>query len=148
MKTKISIFCFILTLHFSVFAKVTIIHNIHGNTINQGKQVVFDAIAFEDGKVLQIGKKDSLQNQFKSANLIDGKSKSLLPGLHDAHGHVFGLAKLKNEIDLMSVTSLEESLQIIQKFIDEHPNNSWILGRGWNQALWKGKQFPTYKDLD
>ncbi len=148
MKTKISIFCFIITLHFSVFAKVTIIHNIHGNTINQGKQVVFDAIAFEDGKVLKIGKKDTLDNQYKSANLIDGQSKSLLPGLHDAHGHVFGLAKLKNEIDLMSVTSLEESLQIIQKFIDDHPNNAWILGRGWNQALWEGKKFPTFKDLD
>ena len=148
MKIKIAIFCFVFSLNFSAFAKVTIIHNIHGNTINQGKHVRFEAIAFEDGKVLQIGKKDSLFNKYKNANLIDGQGKSLLPGLHDAHGHIFGLAKLKNEIDLMSVTSLEESLQIIQQFIDEHPNNNWILGRGWNQALWKGKQFPTFKDLD
>ncbi len=148
MKTKIAIFCFVLTLNFSAVARVTIIHNIQGNTINQSKHVIFDAIAFEKGKVLQIGNLDTLNNQYINANLIDGKGSSMLPGLHDAHGHVFGLAQLKNEIDLMSITSVQESLQIIQKFIDQNPNNNWILGRGWNQALWKGKKFPTYKDLD
>lgn len=135
-------------MSFVTFAKTTIIHNIHGNTINDGKRVVFDAIAFDHGKILNIGTFDDLQKDYPTENLIDGKGQSLLPGLHDAHGHIFGLAKLKNEIDLMGVTSVEESLKIIQKFIDEHPNNSWILGRGWNQALWKGKKFPTYKDLD
>jgi len=148
MKNKILVICMLLANSLLCFAEVTIIHNIQGNTINQGKHVVFKAIAFDKGKVLSIGLTDEIIGQYKSAQIIDGKGLSMLPGLHDAHGHVFGLAKLKNEIDLMGVTSLEESLQIIQNFIDEHPNNAWILGRGWNQALWKSKQFPTYKDLD
>jgi len=148
MKINIIISCLLLIFNFTINAEVKIIHNIEGNSINDGKRVNFKAMAFEDGKVLKTGTKEQLSKEYSNATMIDGLGKSMLPGLHDAHGHIFGLAKLKNEIDLMSVTSLEESLQIIQKFIDEHPNNGWILGRGWNQALWKGKTFPTYKDLD
>lgn len=148
MKKNIMVSCILLVFSITISAKISIIHNIEGNTINNGQRVNFKAMAFEDGKVLKIGSKEQLLKAYSTATMIDGHGKSMLPGLHDAHGHIFGLAKLKNEIDLMSVSSLEESLQIIQKFIDEHPNNSWILGRGWNQALWKGKKFPTYKDLD
>lgn len=145
---NLAILCLLLTLSLSAFAEVTIIHNIKGNTINQHKHVTFSAIAFENGKVLSIDSIPQLHKNYPNAVLIDGEGQSMLPGLHDAHGHIFGLAKLKNEIDLMSVTSVKESLQIIQKFIDEHPDNNWILGRGWNQALWKGKKFPTFADLD
>jgi len=135
-------------INLSTYANITIIHNVKGDTINKGQHETFSAMAFENGKILKISSNGSLQKLYPTAKLIDGQGKSILPGLHDAHGHIFSLAKLKNEIDLMSVASLEESLQIIQKFIDDHPNNNWILGRGWNQALWKGKKFPTYKDLD
>ena len=130
------------------FARVTIIHNIQGNTINNGKHVSFQAIAFENDKILEVGASKNLLEKYQEAELIDGNNNSILPGLHDAHGHVLALGNLKNEVDLMGVTSLEESLEIIQKFIDEHPNNSWILGRGWNQALWEENKFPTFKDLD
>lgn len=129
-------------------AEVNVIHNVQGNTINQNKHVTFTAMAFADGKVLAIGTKDNLLTTYPDAQLIDGHTRAMLPGLHDAHGHVLGLANLKNEIDLMAVTTLEESLKIIQQFIDDHPQNNWILGRGWNQVLWKDNKFPTYKDLD
>ncbi|MFK8011739.1 MAG: amidohydrolase [Marinicellaceae bacterium] len=130
------------------FAQVNIIHNINGHTINQNKHVKFSSIAFEEGKIVSLENIDVLKQKYPNAQLIDGEGKSMLPGLHDAHGHVLSLAQLKNEVDLMGVTSIEESLEILQKFIDEHPQNSWILGRGWNQALWEDKKFPTFADLD
>jgi len=148
MKTKLIITCLILTINFTAIAETTIIHNIHGNSINQHKLVQFSAIAFADGRVLGIDTKASLHKLHPDAKLINGNGQALLPGLHDAHGHVLGLAKLKNEVNLMGATSIDESLEIIQKFIDEHPHNNWILGRGWNQALWKDNKFPTFADLD
>lgn len=148
MQKQITLFCLFLLLSFSCMAEVTIINNVKGNTINQHQHVKFSSIAFESGKVLSIDKFDLLKQKYPDAKIIDGQGQAMLPGLHDAHGHVLSLANLKNEVDLMGVTSIEESLQIIQKFIDEHPQNTWILGRGWNQALWEGKKFPTFADLD
>lgn len=138
----------VLTASFNASSAVTIIHNVIGNTINNNKHISFNAVAIENGKVLKIGSDIEVQNTYPKALLVDGKGRSMLPGLHDAHGHVYGLAQLKNQIDLMSVTSIDESLEIIQRFIDKNPDNNWILGRGWNQALWNGKKFPTFKDLD
>ena len=137
-----------MAISLSSVAEISIIHNVQGNTINQDQQIAFSALAFDKGKVLSIGNKDQLLASYPDALLIDGQGHAMLPGLHDAHGHVLGLANLKNEIDLMGVTTIEESLEIIQQFIDEHPQNNWILGRGWNQVLWKNKKFPSYKDLD
>ncbi|MBL4658917.1 MAG: amidohydrolase [Alcanivoracaceae bacterium] len=148
MKTNIIIICIFMAISLSSVAEVSIIHNVQGNTINQDKQITFSALAFDNGKVLSIGSKDKLLVNYPDALLIDGQGHAMLPGLHDAHGHVLGLANLKNEIDLMGVTTIEESLKIIQQFIDEHPQNNWILGRGWNQVLWENKKFPSYKDLD
>jgi predicted amidohydrolase YtcJ len=148
MKLKITIFCFFITFSLASIANVDIIFNINGDTINNGEHISFKAMAFAKGRVLALDTKTNLLDKYPDAHLIDGKNKYILPGLHDAHGHVMGLARLKNEINLMSVTSVAESLQIIQKFIDEHPQSNWILGRGWNQVLWEGKQFPSYKDLD
>ncbi len=129
-------------------ADVKLIHNVTGHSINHSKHITFTAMAFEDGKILSTGTYPELIKDYPDATLINGEGHTILPGLHDAHGHVLRLGQLKNEIDLMGVTSLDESLKIIQKFIDDHPQNNWILGRGWNQVLWKGKKFPTHKDLD
>ena len=148
MKKQITLFSLILLFSLNCLAKVNIIYNVKGNSINQNKHVKFSSIAFEDGKVLSIENYNVLKQKYPDAQKIDGQGKAMLPGLHDAHGHVLSLAKLKNEVDLMGVTSIEESLEMIQNFIDENPNNTWILGRGWNQALWKGKKFPTFADLD
>ena len=148
MHKQITLFLLILILNHNCIADVTIIHNVIGNTINQHKHVKFNAIAFKDGKIISIKNYDTLMQKYPNATIIDGNGKAMLPGLHDAHGHVLSLAKLKNEVDLMGVTSIEECLEILQKFIDEHPENTWILGRGWNQALWEGKKFPTFADLD
>ena len=148
MKKQNTLIFLLFILSLNCFAEVTVIHNIKGNTINEHKRQQFTAMAFENGKVLSIENKEALLLKYPEAVMIDGQGKSILPGLHDAHGHVLSLAKLTNEVDLMGVTSLKESLEIIQKYIDEHPQSNWILGRGWNQALWEGKKFPTAADLD
>jgi len=101
MHKQITLFLLILILNHNCIADVTIIHNIKGNTINQHKHVKFNAIAFEDGKIISIKNYDSLMQKYPNATIIDGKGKAMLPGLHDAHGHVLSLAKLKNEVDLM-----------------------------------------------
>ena len=79
---------------------------------------------------------------------IDGGGKYVLPGLTDAHGHVLGLGELKLQADLRDTSSIDDALGRIRKHIAANPNARWVIGRGWNQVLWKERRFPTARELD
>lgn len=69
------------------------------------------------------------------------------PGFIDAHGHLFGYAEMLTMVNLVGAQSKKECLERIEKFIELHPNNEWIIGRGWDQNDWPVKEFPTAEDL-
>jgi predicted amidohydrolase YtcJ len=148
MKKNSLLICIFLTITFTSVAKVTIIHNVKGNTINQNKHTTFSAIAIESGKVLDIGNLEGLSKAHSQAKLIDGKGKSMLPGLHDAHAHIMSYSRLQSEVNLAGDTSLKQSLKKVKDYADSNPDKQWILGRGWNQVLWGDKKFPNKSDLD
>ena len=132
----------------SVMAEVSIIHNVKGNTINEGKRVTFEAIAFDYGKIIAIGSDEDILKAYPKADLMDAKGQAMLPGLQDAHGHVMGVSRLQSQVNLMGINTLQGTLDEIERFAKEHPETEWITGRGWNQVLWEGKKFPTKSDLD
>jgi len=70
MKSNIIITCLLLAITLTTKAQVTILHNIEGNTINNSKQVMFSAMAFDEGKVIEIGTKERLLQSYPSAILI------------------------------------------------------------------------------
>lgn len=71
-----------------------------------------------------------------------------VPGLHDAHAHIEGVGKNKEDIDLRGTTSIDDLRMRIQTFAEAHPDVRVIQGRGWDQSLFEGKAFPTAKDID
>ncbi|VAW35943.1 Exoenzymes regulatory protein AepA precursor [hydrothermal vent metagenome] len=148
IKVKILLTIYILAFSFLSAAKVTIIHNIKGYTINQHKLVEFSTIAFEHGRILQIGTKDELSKLYTDAKLIDGQGRSLLPGLHDSHTDIMQAAEMSTQLDLRNTKSLDETLVKIQNYINAHPDKNWIEGYGWNHKIWANKQLPNNKDLD
>jgi len=145
---KTSSFILIALLHFSAFAQTTLLKNINGYTLNDsGKLIQFSAIQFTDDKVEQIFSDKSALPK-KNARVIDGQGKTLLPGLIDAHGHVLSYGLSLMQVNLNGVLSEQDA---VQKAIDFHQTNKksqWLLGRGWNQVLWKNQQYPKAVSLD
>jgi predicted amidohydrolase YtcJ len=72
----------------------------------------------------------------------------MLPGLIDAHGHVMGLGFQALTLDLSDTKSLDEAKAKITAYVAANPNRKWVIGRGWNQEVWKLGRFPTAADLD
>lgn len=125
----------------------TIIKNVKGYTyLNNGDLVTFQSIAIKNGKVLEIGK--NLAHKYPNADVIDGMQKVMLPGLTDGHAHFLGLGTNLSRVDVRDTQSAQDAAQRVKTYATENPSIKWILGRGWNQVLWPGKQFPTAKDLD
>jgi hypothetical protein len=78
----------------------------------------------------------------------DGKGRSLLPGLVDAHGHVMQLGFARLSLDLSETRSLAEAQARIAAYVAANPGRPWILGTGWNQERWGLGRFPTAAELD
>ena len=108
----------------------------------------FTGIVIEDGRVKQLLTSKDDAKPIANATVIDGGGKNVLPGLTDAHGHVLGLGEEKLQADLRGTTSIDDALGRIRKHIAANPNARWVIGRGWNQVLWKERRFPTARELD
>ncbi|WP_418357767.1 amidohydrolase [Shewanella basaltis] len=129
-------------------AQTTVVHDVNGYTLVNGKLHTFNAIQFTDDKIDRLFTKDQALPTTNKIISIDGKGKTLLPGLIDAHGHVlsYGLSLLT--ADLTNTQSEQDAVARAQAFIKKNPTDSWLMGRGWNQELWDSKQFPTKETLD
>ena len=71
-----------------------------------------------------------------------------LPGLHDAHLHLAGIGRLFEEIDLGGSLTAAEARGRVADFAAAHPEIAVLQGRGWDQNLFPGRSYPTWKDLD
>lgn len=72
----------------STVAQTTLVHDVNGYTLVGGKLQTFNAIQFTDDKIDRLFTKDQTLPSASNIATIDGKGKTLLPGLIDAHGHV------------------------------------------------------------
>jgi hypothetical protein len=127
----------------------TLIDNVNGYTIGENKQVVrfTGLLVGNDGRVKQL-----LQGRERPLGRpdyrVDGRGRTLIPGLIDAHGHVMGLGFQAMQLDLSETKSLQEAQAKIAAYAAANPTPRWIVGRGWNQEKWGLGRFPTAADLD
>ncbi len=106
-----------------------------------------EAFAVEDGKFLEMGTSEDLQEKYTFKNKIDADGKTVLPGLIDAHAHFYRMGLQKQTVDLMGTKSFDEVIERIISFQKEK-KSSFITGRGWDQNDWEIKEFPNKRKLD
>ena len=128
----------------------TVITNANGYTLNsKGELVQFSALAYDDkGRITAVGTAAEVAARAPGARQVDMGGRTVLPGLIDAHGHVFGLGQQLTQLDLSSSTSLADATRAIGSYARANAGLAWIRGRGWNQENWKLGRFPTAADLD
>ena len=130
-------------------AAATLVHNVSGYTMDGPKLVTFSALEFDAGKVTRLYSLEGDTRQSTATERIDGKGMTLLPGLIDAHGHVSSHGRALASVDLVGVDSEAAAVTRVMDFIStESDSTQWVQGRGWNQVLWPGKQFPSRRSLD
>jgi predicted amidohydrolase YtcJ len=144
---SISYFLIVLALPSTVLAE-TLIHNVQGYTstadgIREFQTMVFD----DDGKIVATGN-DDLLSDHADATRIDGDGKYILPGLTDAHAHLYSQGLLASRLDITGTPSVEDAVERIAAYVSENPRATWILGRGWNQVIWPVQEFPNAADVD
>lgn len=126
----------------------TVLHNITGYTSSDDGIVSFSVLVFDDaGRIVATGG-DELLEEHPDATQLSGDGRYVLPGLTDAHAHLYSQGFLEISLDLAGVSTLEQAVADIETFAADNPRVDWIQGRGWNQVLWTVQEFPAAADID
>jgi len=121
-----------------------LLDNVRGYTIAGGDLRRFTSLLVNaDGRVAALDTGNA-----GGARRIDGRGRVCLPGLHDAHGHIWRLGAKATELDLVGTRSLDDAMAALKRYAEQHPEQQWIKGRGWNEVIWGLGRLPTAADLD
>ena len=108
-----------------------------------------EAVAIAGDRLIYVGSDaEALARRGPATRVIDAGGRAILPGLHDAHGHVLGLGAQLQELDLRGTTSLAEVTAKLAERARTAPQDAWIIGRGWDQNDWPVKAWPSRTALD
>ena len=105
------------------------------------------AFVVKDGKILEVGNAEDLESKYAVKETYDAEGKTIIPGIIDAHAHLYGFGLGLQNVDLVGTKSYDEILDRVVAFQKEH-NSEYIVGRGWDQNKWEIKEFPTKEKLD
>ena len=106
------------------------------------------AVYTSGGVIREIGPAAEIQRGHPRANVLAVLDGTILPGLTDAHGHLYGLGLSLDVVNLTGTKSLDEVIARVKERAATTPKGQWIVGRGWDQNDWPVKEFPTAAALD
>jgi predicted amidohydrolase YtcJ len=126
-----------------------LIDNINGiATDAEGRIVRFDGLLLDgQGRIekrLQHGEKRPKTLDYR----FDGKGQTVIPAFVDARAELMKLGIAALSLDLRPATSKEDALARLDAYIKTNAGRRWMLGFGWDDALWPDSSPPTAADLD
>ena len=78
--------------------------------------------------------------------VLELREGAVLPGIVDAHLHLTNLGLSLQQVALDGVRGFDEAIEATRSFAATS-DEQWILGRGWDQNLWRDGAFPSHGAL-
>jgi predicted amidohydrolase YtcJ len=106
------------------------------------------ALAVRSGRVAFVGsEREALLLRGASTRVIDAVGQTVIPGMIDAHAHLFGLGTFLRDIDLTDTRAYDAIVSRVAARVKDVPAGRWVIGRGWDQNKWGDTRFPTHEAL-
>ena len=107
---------------------------------------IAESVAVRSGKIIGVGSNYYIQSFIgNNTKVLDLKGATMVPGLIEGHGHFMGLGYAKMRLDLSTVSSYDELVDMVSGAVAEAKPGEWILGRGWHQSKWEPVPVPLVK---
>ena len=117
-------------------------------TVNDARPKA-EAVAIRKDRIIFVGTNRAVERHVgRNTRVIDLKGKTMVPGMTDAHHHLFGVGFREITLNLEGITSLSDFLAKVKERVDQARPGEWVTGRGWIETFWKPAVFPTRVDLD
>ena len=107
----------------------------------------FQSLGVKDGKIIFLGTNDEAKN-VSSKELIDLKGKMMIPGMADAHLHLYAYCQNLTFVDLSKVHNINEMISLMKEKIKNVKKGDWVKGVNFDQSKWKENRFPTLEEMN
>jgi predicted amidohydrolase YtcJ len=112
------------------------------------------AVAVRGDRIVALGTSADITPYIgQGTQVIDLKGQMAMPGFVESHGHFTGVGTTQLNLKLMSATSWDEIVAMVEKAAKAAKPGEWIYGRGWHQEKWTRapqpnvEGFPTHASL-
>jgi predicted amidohydrolase YtcJ len=106
-----------------------------------------EAVAVRGNTILHVGtSREILRYRRPQTTVIDAKGVAVLPGFIDSHASFVAGGLARDGVDLFGADTLEEMQQRVSDWAEAHPDEGWIVGRGW--AYQRFGDLPGRAQLD
>jgi len=110
-----------------------------------------DALAITDGKISATGtNQEILRLRGPGTEVIDGKGRTVIPGLNDSHIHpIRGGLNYNMELRWDGVPSLAEALRMLKEQAARTPPPQWVrVVGGWTEFQFAERRMPTLEEIN
>ncbi len=108
-----------------------------------------ESLAIRKGKIVAVGTDEQVERQRgMGTKMIDAGGKLVLPAFTDSHIHVMYGGLSLTRVNLEDANDLKEIANRLRTYADQHPDDKWILGRGWDYPIFTPEMLPNKKILD
>ncbi len=126
-----------------------ILHN--AKIATNGVPSFVEAIAITTGKIAAVGNDDEiLRLRGPHTRVIDGRRRTVIPGLNDSHMHpIRGGLNYNLELRWDGVPSLADALRMLKEQAARTPAPQWVrvIG-GWTEFQFAERRMPTLDEIN
>jgi predicted amidohydrolase YtcJ len=123
---------------------------LHGRIYTlDSRQPWAQALAIRANKIVAVGDDASI-GKFRGpgTKVIDAAGQLVLPGFVDSHSHFFEGSIFLDRVHLEGAKDLAEIRRRLKDYSNAHPGDGWIVGTGWDYAMFGQEKMPNKKYLD
>ncbi len=103
-----------------------------------------EALVVSGGKLLFVGSAvEAMALKGPTTTVIDAGGRTIIPGMTDAHAHLYGLGEDLRRVDLTGTKSYDEVIARVVARAATTPKGTPVIGRGWDQNDWSDTRLPT-----
>jgi len=108
-----------------------------------------DAMTFSRGGIIFVGtEEEALRHASPGSVVLDAGGRTVVPGFIDCHTHFLSMGVWMNRLDLYGCKSQGEVLEKVAGRARKMGPGKWILGRGWDESMWKQARYLEKRELD
>ena len=123
---------------------------LHGRVYTENaKQPWAQAVAIRGAKIVAVGSDAEIDKmRAVGTKVIDASGRLVLPGFVDSHIHFMDGSLSLGRANLEGAKDASDIQQRLREYASNHSGDGWILGRGWNYAMFGPEALPHKKYLD
>src|SRR5690349_4847495 len=120
---------------------------VHGRVYTENpKQPWAQAVAIHGAKIVAVGDDTAIEKmRGMGTKVIDADGKLVLPGFTDCHIHFLDGSLSLGRVNLAGAKDASDIQKRLREYASEHRGDDWILGRGWDYAMFGPEALPHKK---